>query len=179
MSCLGWEERIAAGDREAAQHLRNCPECSALAAGLARDAQLLRRLPPEAAAVDYAALRAAARSEAARRTWRPRILAALAAAAAILLALILPRHQEIVRLEVGGQAPPPPVSAAHVAPPPVRPATPRRRRSQAELDRQFAAFLRAQYEARHPGMPPGTVIATGNPNVSIVLLQESKGNADE
>ena len=120
MSCPAWEERIAAGDREAAQHLRNCPECSALAAGIARDAQLLRTLPPEDAAVDYAALRAAVRRAADRRTWRPRILAALAAAAAILLALILPRHQEIVRLEVGVQAPPPPVSVAHVAPPPVR-----------------------------------------------------------
>ncbi len=94
MNCPEWEERVAGGDPEAAEHLQDCPSCAALADGLARDARLLKTLPPEAFAVDYAAIRAAARNCAVRRSRRPKILAVLAVAAAVLLTVKLPLHRQ-------------------------------------------------------------------------------------
>jgi hypothetical protein len=163
------EERVAGG----------LPDAAALNDGLARDARLLQTLPPEAFAVDYAAIRAAARKGAVQRRMRPKLLAvlAVAAAATVLLTVKLPLHQQppapVEKVVAKVSVPPP---AVPVALPKVHP---RRRNPQADLDRKFADFLRAQYELQHPAPPRTSEIATGNPNVTIVLLQESKGDTNE
>jgi len=182
MSCPEWEERVAGGDPEAAEHLRDCPSCAALAAGLARDARLLQTLPPEALEVDYAAIRGAARKGAVLRRRRRKILAVLAVAAAILLAVGLPLHHQ----------PPAPVAKVSVQPPAaeIARATPtessavpkvraRLRNPQDDLDRKFADFLRTQYALQHPAPPRAAEITTGNPNVTILLVRESKGDTNE
>jgi hypothetical protein len=169
-----WEERVAGGD----------PEADALNDGLARDARLLQTLPPEAFAVDYAAIRAAARKGAVQRSRRPKVLAvlALAVAAAVLLTVKLLHYPRPPAPLAKVSAPPPvievprPVPALSFALPKVHP---RRRNPQADLDRKFADFLRAHYELQHPAPPRSREIATGNPNVTILLLQESKGDANE
>lgn len=196
MSCPDWEERIAAGGPEAAEHLRDCPSCAELAAGLERDARLLHTPPREGAAIDYAAIRAVARREAVRRVRRRNVWAALAVAAALLLASTLALHREGPRQAAsvtkgpaaqtagGTTARPAPAAktaggttARALAARTARAA--RRRHAEVDLDRQFAEFLRAQYESQHPDIPSGTIIATRNPHVRIVLLPESKGYANE
>jgi len=184
MNCPEWEERLASGDPEAAEHLRDCPSCAAFADELAWDARLLQAPPPETSAVDYASIRAAAGRGAGQRKWRPKVLGALAAAAAalVLMTLNLPVHHDAPIPMTKLPAPPLAIELPHEAP--ARPSTvpkvrPRRRNSQADLDRKFADFLRAQYELKHPVHLRATEIATGNPNVTILLLQESKGNANE
>ncbi len=217
--CPDWEERILThleGDalEDAAEHLRDCPACAAWAAALALDARLLRLPPPEAAAVDYAALRAAAWREALRRTRRRRLLAALAVAAAVLLASRVALHrdpQPAYRASLPGSPapaaraiPPAPQSAAvpppaltarvstpsrtarPVAPPAVRPQA-RRLQPQAEpdLDRRFAEYLQSVEERQHPATPPASQspvvlrISTRNPDIQIILLEESKGDGHE
>jgi hypothetical protein len=182
MNCQEWEERVASGDPEAAEHLRDCPSCAALADGLARDARLLQTLPPEAFAVDYAAIRAAARKGSVQRSRRLKVLAVLAVAAVLLLAVKLPflRQSPVPVAKIA--APPPAVEVARTSP--VRSSTvsnvssavqrvkPRRRDPQSDLDQKFADFLRTQYELRHPASPQAAEIVTGNPNVTILLVQE-------
>jgi hypothetical protein len=182
MSCPEWEERVASGDPEAAEHLRDCPSCAVLADGLTRDARLLQTLPPEAFAVDYAAIRAAARKGAVRRSRRLKALAVLAVAAAVLLALTLPLYRQPPPPVAKVATPPRAVEVARAAPvvPSTVPKVQRRRRNpQSDLDRRFADFLRTQYELRHPAPAQAREIATGNPNVTILLIQESKGDANE
>ena len=182
MNCREWEERVAGGDPEAAEHLRDCPSCAALADGLARDARMLQTLPPEAFAVDYAAIRAAARKGAVQRSRRVKVLAVLAVAAAVLLTVKLPLHRQPPAPVAIVSAPPPAVEVARAAPAvsSTVPKVQRRRRNlQADLDRRFADFLRTQYELQHPAPPRSSEIITGNPNVTILLLQESKGDANE
>jgi hypothetical protein len=182
MNCPEWEERVAGGDPVAAEHLRDCPSCAALAEGLARDARRLQALPPEAFAVDYAAIRAAARKGAAQRSRRPKVLAVLAVAAAVLLTVRLPLHRQPQARVAKVAAPPRAVEVArveHVGSSTVPKVQPRRRNPRADLDRRFADFLRAQYELQHPAPLRAREIATGNPNVTILLLQESRGEANE
>jgi hypothetical protein len=107
-------------------------------------------------------------------------------AAAVLLASRLALHREVPRQAHVVSAPTPAVQVARVAPatPPAageRPRSHRRRKPQPDLDRQFADYLRSLDESRHPatGSPLVTPIATSNPNVTIILLQESKGNSHE
>jgi hypothetical protein len=182
MNCREWEERVAGGDPEAAEHLRDCPSCAALAVGLARDARLLQTLPPETFAIDYAAIRTAARRGAVQRSRRPKVLAVLAVAAAVLLTVKLPLHRQPPAPVAKVSVPPPAVQVARAVPavsssiPKVQP---RRRDPRADLDRRFADFLRTQYELQHPAPPRAREIATGNPNVTILLLPESKGDANE
>jgi hypothetical protein len=180
MNCPEWEDRIAGGDPESAEHLRECPSCRELAAGLARDAQLLRAPPTEVAGVNFAGIRAAARHEAGRRRRRKLAVALAVAAAAVLAVLSLPLHRETPR-PVARVAPMAavPREGGQGAPPPVAPPRPRRRKRPDDLDRRFAGFLRAQFEARHPGIPSGTVIATRNPHVSIVLVRQPRGDGNE
>ncbi|HTX37067.1 MAG TPA: hypothetical protein VME43_18690 [Bryobacteraceae bacterium] len=197
MSCPDWESRIlllleGVADAEAAGHLRNCPACAAFASELAGDAQALRTAPPEAAAVDYAAIRVAARREAVRRIWRRRVLAALAVAAAILLASRVAIHRDLPQPAHSAPVRPPAAVVASVAPaqtpapaptprPAIRPAR-HHRPTDADLDRQFAEYLRHVEESQHPAAadwPAVVPIATSNPNVTIIWLQESKGNDHE
>jgi hypothetical protein len=169
--CPEWEERVAAGDPKAD--------------GLARDARLLQTLPPEAFVVDYAAIRAAARKGAVQRRMRSKLLAALAVAvaAAVLLTVKLPLYRRPPAPLAKVSAPPPIFEMPHAEPtassalPKLHPRRPRS--PHADLDRKFADFLRAQYELRHPAPPRSSEIATGNPNVTILLLQESKGDTNE
>ena len=206
MNCPEWEERIlrsldGEGDAAVAAHLRDCPTCAVFAAELELDARRLRVPPPDVAVVDYPALRVAAR----KATWRIRrrkVLAVLAVAAMLLLASRLALHHE------GPRALPHPVELANA--PPVAPEIARDHRPRlspvaktarprpvvrtarahppqlyADIDRQFAEYLRSVEEARHPARPAGdysTVIdriATENPRVTILLLQESKGDSHE
>jgi hypothetical protein len=182
MNCPEWEERVAGGDPETAEHLRECPSCAALADGLARDARLLQTLPPEALAVDYAAIRAAARKGALRRSRRLKVLAVLAVAAAVLLTVKLPLHRQRPAPVAKVSVPPRMVEVARAAPA-ITSTAPKvgrwRRRPQDALDRKFAEYLRTQYDLQHPAPMRATEIATGNPNVTILLLQESKGDANE
>jgi len=196
MNSCEWQETVllyleGSGDGPAGEHLRRCPECTLLAEALAEDARRLRMEPAEAKAVDYGAIRAGARREAVRRTRRRRWLVALAAAAAVLLAIRL-----VPQREVEPRLPPPqPIARAvtpappAIAPQPIRKARlhPRKRTPRPdpdrEIDREFAAYLRALDEARQPAPPveaaPGVIrIATSNPNVEI-WLQEPKGNDHE
>jgi hypothetical protein len=172
MNCAEWEERVAAGDPEAANHAAGCPACGAFADGLARDARLLRMLPAEALTVDYGAIRSAARRQSAGRRRRPMVWAAVAAA--VLFALRLPWHPDVPR--PAAPLPPAPATVAYAVPPQPRvpPVMPRHRTQPEDLDRRFAEFLRAQYEIRHHST--STPIATGNPAVTILLLEESKGS---
>ena len=186
MSCT-WEGRIlqyldGAPDPEAGAHLRECPGCAALAAELAADAQRLRRPPPEAAEVDYAALRLAARRGAERIRWRRRVWVGLAVAAALLLAWRLPVGRPVPQTARETPFHRPPVVTPRALPETAHaPAAAMRRHRRARpdaIDRQFAEFLRAQEQARHPVPPaaettPLVRIATSNPNV-IIWLQEGE-----
>jgi hypothetical protein len=182
MNCPEWEERVACGDPEAAEHLRACPSCAALSDGLARDARLLQTIPPEAFAVDYAAIRAAARKGAIQHGRRSKILVVLAVAAAVVLAVKLPLHHQPPAPVAKVSVPPPAAGVSRAAPAvsaTVAKVRPRRRNPQPDLDRRFADFLRTRYELQHPAPLRAREIATGNPNVTILLLPESKGEANE
>jgi len=199
MNCPEWEERIlrgvdGEGDAAVAAHLRDCPACAVFAAELELDARRLSVAPLEVADIDYGALRAAARRDATWRRRRRKLLAALAVAAAILLASRLAPHRPVpemvphpAQLTVAPRAV---QEVAHASPPApprpvVRPARGRRRQSDAEIDRQFAEYLRSVEEARHPARSSGedspviARVATENPRVTILLLQESKGASHE
>ncbi len=184
MNCPEWEERVAGGDPEAAEHLRACTSCAALADGLARDVRLLQTLPPEAFAVDYVAIRAAARKGAVRRSRRPKVLAVLAVAAAVLLTVKLPLYRQPPAPVAKVSVPPRMVEVARAAPA-VSSTVPkvqrRRRNPQADLDRKLRRGFppHSGTKLQHPAPPRATEIATGNPNVTILLLPESKGEANE
>jgi hypothetical protein len=193
MNCAEWELRIllsleGEADPAAAEHLRYCPSCASLAADLDKQTQALRTLPPEAAAVDYPALRTAAAREAVLRKRRRKVLAALALAAAVLLASLLALYRNVpyparsVPVEV------PPAQVARVVPPVAAPPTVRRAKPQhpkpepfSDLDRQFAAYLRSleaplHHDTPSPDNSPEILrVSTSNPNVKIIWLQESKG----
>jgi hypothetical protein len=194
MNCPEWEERIllhleGAGDVQAAAHLQDCPACTTFAALLVEDARRLVAAPPEVADVDYATMRAAARREAGARTGRRRVLAALTIAATVLVVGLAVRRE----LPPSGRPAPlprPTLALSRLAPPVVlphvvRPARPHHARTQAEIDRQFAAYLRSLEESQHPSHPPATDppgalrIATSNPQVTILWIEESKGDPHE
>lgn len=188
MNCAVWEDRIlrhleGEPDAEAAEHLSVCPFCAALAGELAADGRRLRGLPPEADAVDYEALRAAARRVAGRIRWRRRVLAGLGVAAALLLAWRLPVQRHVPETAQRHAVPAPAPSAPAVSETPRMPLAAarhsRRKPRPDALDRQFAEFLRSQGEARRGVAPapsettPLVRIATTNPNV-IIWLQEGE-----
>jgi len=97
------------------------------------------------------------------------------------MSLVLDRSGSM-NLNGGATALPPAVETARAAPA-VSSTVPktraRRPNEQADLDRRFADFLRTHYELQHPAPLRAREIATGNPNVTILLLQESKGDANE
>jgi anti-sigma factor RsiW len=199
MTCAGFEERIAlcvGGDlapEEAAaveQHLRACADCAGLARGLEEDRAWLASRPPETAEVDYAAMRREIRRGIAppRRGWKW-----LAAAAAILLAAgvsTLRRTPARVAMAPNRSLT---VTAQNAAPP--QNPIPSRDRKGAVPSRSTATQApepeltledaTRMFQALEPesAPPPGSVspveirIATRDPNVTIILLHESKGDS--
>jgi anti-sigma factor RsiW len=170
MMCAGNEERIAryvGGDlapEEAAaleRHLRDCAVCADLASAMEQDAELLASRPPELAEVDFAAMRREIRREIARPNWSWKWVAAAAAALVLIGGLTTIRRP---------RQPAPPAVTASVPPAPPLPA-------------KVAALVpkRTRRAKRVDHLPPQAVspvtirIATRDPNVTIILLHESKG----
>jgi hypothetical protein len=116
--------------------------------------------------------------------WKLAVPAALAGCIAVLLRpparhsapLPVQTAAAIEEKALSAVARPSPVRAV------ARPARAPLRQPDAEIDRQFAEYLRSVDEARRPERPSGEDspvierIATENPHVTILLLQESKGN---
>ena len=172
MTCAEFEERIALyvggelapGERLAVEeHLRVCAECAALARELEEDRAWLASRPPETAEVDFAAMRLEIR----RRIDRPRwIWKWIAAAAAVLLAFgvavnmrrerplppVAARKEVAVRKEV---------AAVTTAPRPKEAAVRRRRVRRAAAPEQTASTVKIR-------------LATRDPNVTIILLHETR-----
>ena len=169
MNCTAFEERIAryvGGDLVAEeavaleQHLRQCAGCAEFARALEEDREWLASRPPEAADVDYLALRREIRREIARprHGWKW-----VGIAAAILLAVgvaTMPRKMPVKEIA----APVAQVPAVTVAPSKSAP----------------------KPKPRKPVPPPVVEVAEGDPtveihiatrdpNITIVLLHESKG----
>ena len=183
MSCLEWQERIVeqtGGEfaPDVAVHMRSCSDCAALAEDLESDRLALLAPPPHA---DYAAMRRSIRASIVRRRFVRRYVPAALAAAAILIAaiVILPHSAR------PAAAPTPSVTAANipapVAPPPAVDVAKRRsRRARKPIvfppDLVAVKWL-ASLDA-HPVPKSDSAakleIATSNPNVSIILLQEKE-----
>ncbi|HUI55319.1 MAG TPA: anti-sigma factor [Bryobacteraceae bacterium] len=199
MSCPEFEERIAlyaGGDlaledvRRIEDHLRSCPACAELARLLEHDRASLATQPPEAASVDYAAMRLQIRRRITQRSRARKLLPALLAAASVLLML----RVAMLRRQPKPVAPPPqiakveqPVQQAQV--PPVLPARAKPRRiakQRPQLTQQpgltLEAAMRMLEDLESPPPPAGSDspveirIATRDPNVTIVLLPETKGD---
>jgi hypothetical protein len=173
MMCAGKEERIAryvGGDlapedsAELERHLRDCSECGELARAMERDAEWLASRPPELAEVDFAAMRREIRREITRPRWSWRWVVAAAAAFVLVGALTYidpprkPYRPAVAIREAAAPSPaPPPAKVAAVAP------------------------KRTRRPRRIEPVPPQTNspvtirIATRDPNVTIILLHESKG----
>jgi len=202
MSCLDLQEKIAlyaGGDlplddvRCVEEHLRSCEACAELARSLERDCAWLTSQPPEAACVDYAAMRHQIRRAIVRRSRARKLLPALLAAASVLLAIgvaTLRRKPEMVL-----PLPTPEVAKveqpARPIPVPVAPAPPSRRKPVAKRLAQPAeqpaltleAAIRKLEELESPQPPEGSDspveirIATRDPNVTIIVLHETKGDS--
>jgi anti-sigma factor RsiW len=183
MMCAGFEERIAGyvgGDlapKEAAeveQHLRTCADCAELARGLEEDRAWLASRPPETAEVDFAAMRREVRREIARPRWGWKWLTA---AAAILLAAglvttlrkTLHSHRAVARQSASTVAArKDTVLAIPGLEPPVR-------RSVRTRPRPKAAIAPPQLALEEPASPVEIRLATRDPNVTIILVHETKG----
>lgn len=207
MSCPEFEERIAQyvggdlapeGVPPVEQHLRSCAACTELARRVDEDRARLATRPPETGDIDYAALRRRIRREIVHRERTRRWLPALVAAAAILLAVTVFTHRRAPRtmavtppgLESSAQAmaqsAPSPVSMPAPAPTvrrtrfrrAARPAPP-----QPALTLEDAVRMFQELNAAPPPPVAGSDspveirIATNNPDVTIILLQETKGDS--
>jgi hypothetical protein len=201
MSCVQWEERIAlyaGGDLAAEQalaveeHLRACAGCVSLAVALEQDREWLATGPPEAAQVDYAAMRARIRREIARTRWRWIRWAGIAAAAAIVLAAAV----EVKRSEA--PAPKKSIAAAgpvahalvRAAPAPMQaPGARSRARSHAKrvegpgISMETLMRIMEELDAAPPEEAAGSDsplemrIATRDPDVTIIVVQETNGDS--
>jgi len=201
MSCVQWEERIAlyaGGDlaadeaRTVEQHLRVCPGCAQLAAALEQDREWLATRPPEAAQVDYAAMRQRLRGEMARTRWRWMRWAGIAAAAAIVVAAS-------VEVERSG-APAPNKSIAAASPvahalvraaPAIITAPGARSRTHSHAQRvegpgismETLMRMMEELDAAPPEVAAGSDspvemrIATRDPDVTIIVVQETNGDS--
>jgi len=172
MKCAEFEERIAfyaGGDLAADQrpaveeHLRVCSGCAALARELEEDRAWLASRPPETAEADFAAVRREIRRKIERPRW---IWKWIAAAAAVLLVCAVVVN---VRRAPVKERPLPPVAAqkevaAVIAAPRPKEAVVRSR-------------VRRPVRKVALGEPAPQVeirIATRNPNVTIILLHETR-----
>jgi len=181
-----------------AQHLRTCVDCADLARGLEEDRTWLASRPPETVEIDFAAMRREMRQEIARprRGWKW-----LAVAASILLAAVgLGISVKMTPAQKAAAKPRSPIQSREAASgsgsegstlkrsPARRVAPPNR-----SLARQGASTVTAQ----NAGMPQSPIrskaaadlqppevnsdsqvaiqIATTDPNVTIILVHESKG----
>jgi len=171
MMCAGNEERIArylGGDlapEEAVlieRHLQDCGACGELARGMEQDREWLASRPPELAEVDFAAMRREIRREIARPRWGWKWVAAAAGMALLALGVALYRPPVPRKSEPSmAQTNPPPAPPANV----VATVTPKRPRR----------VKRIEPLPRGTESPVQIRIATRDPNVTIILLHESKG----
>jgi anti-sigma factor RsiW len=175
MRCTGFEERIArhvggdlAEDESAAveQHLRVCANCADLARELAEDRAWLASRPPEAAAVDFDALRREIRRKIARPRWGWKWVTA---AAAIVLALGV---TTTLRKTPSGRAVR--AEADPTQPPVVHPVEWVLARS-APIPRKPPRHTAKPKPAPEPDSNVEIRLATRDPHVTIILLHESRG----
>jgi anti-sigma factor RsiW len=198
MNCPGFEERIAryvGGDlevREAAalqQHLRECGRCAQLASEMEEDRRWLGSRPPEMRDVDFAAMRSQIRREIERPRSRWRWLPAVVAAAAMVVFFVVANERHVPPRPRVAQAPAvvaaAPVTVAAKAAPPVRHRkTKTAVAPQAGLSLEEAMRMLEELEPA-PATPAPAVaespvevrIATSDPSVTIILVQESKGDS--
>jgi anti-sigma factor RsiW len=196
MSCP-FEEKVAlyVGDDLAAaemraveEHIAGCAECAELAGDLVQDREWLGTRPPESEQADYAAMRARIRREVAkgRVTWVRWLGLAAAAAVVVILAVGLkstrtrpPAHIPVpasARIEIK-QAPGTAVVASKHKLKLVPTATP-------EISLEAMMRMIEELDAAPPpewsftgsDSPVEMRIATRDPNVTIVLVQESEGD---
>jgi anti-sigma factor RsiW len=182
------------------RHLRSCAGCAELARGLEEDRMWISSRPPETSDIDYAAIRQRIRHGIAAgqrrsRRWLPGLLAAAAMTLAVAMVMV---HRAPKRLAVTALV-------AHVAPADLEravaegPAVMKKRRSRTkgpgvrpannseapqEITLETAIRMFQELEPGPPEPPPGgsdspveMQLSTGNPNVTIILLQESKGDS--
>jgi predicted anti-sigma-YlaC factor YlaD len=180
MTCPEFEERIAryvGGDLEASdesvveQHLRVCSDCAELARELEEDRPRLASRPPEIAEVDFAAMRREIRREITRRRWEWKWIAA---AAAILLAVgvaTVPKRAPVERRVYHS------LGSREVS-------TPRRETLLSHDRKGVVPFRSSKHQKHHslavvahhpdPESPVEIRLATHDPNVTIILLHETR-----
>lgn len=182
------------------QHLRSCTECAELARGIEEDRLWLSRRPSEAMSIDYPAMRRRIREEIAQSRGGWRWLASLLAAAAVVLltlgiATMRRTHHPIRPAAAGPVAQAAPVAATPspvtsiprpYRPKPVLAALPQPPLSlpslplQADLTLEAAIRMFEELEPAPPAVSNSPVemrIATRDPNVTIILIQESNGDS--
>lgn len=172
MMCAGNEERIAryvGGDltpEEAAameRHLRECAACAEFARGMEQDAESLASRPPELAGMDFAAMRREIRREIARPRWNWKWIAAAAALVLLTVAVSMtPDRRRVLRKSEP--------SLAQTKPQPAPPAT-----VAAVIPKRPRRVKRIEPIPAETDSPVTIRIATRDPNVTIILLHESKG----
>src|SRR5579871_328195 len=201
MSCRQLEGRIALyidgalerdGARILEEHLRSCRACAEFAERLEFDRGMLGTTPMECMDVDFAALRAAIRQEIAQEPRSNLFLPALGMAAAILLAAGIaanwPRTSQVkpgAPTSIARQA----LACESCIREKPKPAKPRRRRASSAVPhadpdleaalRDFVASESAPSPADESMSPIAIRIMTSDPNVVLILLQESGGGSDE
>jgi len=204
MNCREWEERIAlyvSDDLPAAEisavqeHLGSCPNCTAFFNALQQDQRGLRFAPPEAATLDYAAMRGRIRHQIAGEQRRRKLLPALALAAAVLVAVVIwsTHRKEAPALVVTkpvpaapSVAPKQPVQATvlpTVQPPPIRrhhgvPASQPVPQPNPKLEAMLREFIASE---KKPAPKPGPASQVGmripsrDPNVVMIVFQPTEG----
>jgi hypothetical protein len=194
---LDWNEA-----RAVEQHLRNCPDCAEFADRMEFDRMVLRTPPPECAEVDFDGLRAKIRRDI-KQERRRQLMPVLALAASILLAVGAWLHfgtravregdgsRQVSSGEPRGPAAPPappPFLTGQAAPPAPRPRArarqPKTPVPQADLAleaalQEFVAAEETSAAAAGPAPAVAIRIVTGDPNVVLILLQESSGVSNE
>ena len=204
MNCPAFEEPIAryAGsdlppDEALAveRHLAACAACAESARALAEDRTWLGSRPPETGEIDYAALRRKIRQGIAveqRRSWRwlPAWLAAAAILLAVTVGIMRPRGERgLARAPVAQMAAP----VARVAQQTAAVVSKRKSRTRGSgadqgvrpTETALEAAMRMFQELEPEPVPPPDGsdspvemrLSTRDPNVTIILLQESKGDS--
>jgi anti-sigma factor RsiW len=197
MSCPAFETAIALyvgcdlppdEARAVERHLQICAECAEWARCLEADRGRLSSRPPEAVQADYAAMRGRIRREITEHRLQRRWLTALLAAAAILVAVTMATSRRTPQSVTS-----PAAVAASVAQEPasVRSLTVTARQiRRKQIPREvrpplpgLEAALQALAELEPSPPPSGSDspvemrIATRDPNVTIILLQEFNGDS--